>query len=58
MWDVIGHEAIVAALQRAVASGHPAHAWLFAGQEGVGKHTLALQSERSGGVALGQRLAV
>jgi DNA polymerase-3 subunit delta' len=43
MWDVIGHEAIVAALQRAVASGHPAHAWLFAGQEGLGKRTTALQ---------------
>src|SRR5512146_1967734 len=43
MWELIGHEAVIASLQRAVASGHPAHAWLFAGPEGLGKHAMALQ---------------
>lgn len=31
----------MAAVQRALASGAPPHAWLFAGPEGVGKATLA-----------------
>jgi DNA polymerase-3 subunit delta' len=43
MWDLIGHEAVTSALERAVASGHPAHAWLFAGVAGLGKRTAALQ---------------
>ncbi len=40
-WPVIGHEWAVRLLARAVASGAPAHAYLFTGPEGVGKTTLA-----------------
>ncbi len=43
MWELIGHTSVLAALDRAIASGHPAHAWLFAGPEGIGKRTTALQ---------------
>ncbi len=42
MWQTLGHAAAVEALQRALASGKPAHAYLFAGPEGVGKATAAL----------------
>jgi DNA polymerase-3 subunit delta' len=38
---LIGNARTVAAVQRALASGSPPHAWLFAGPEAVGKATLA-----------------
>src|SRR6478672_1010382 len=43
MWSIIGHAAPLAALDRAIESGSPAHAWLFAGPEGLGKHATALE---------------
>src|SRR3972149_5374500 len=43
MWSVIGHAPALAALERAVEGGRPAHAWLFSGPEGVGKRTAALE---------------
>ena len=43
MWSVVGHPAVLTALDRALASGRPAHAYLFAGPEGVGKTTTALE---------------
>jgi DNA polymerase-3 subunit delta' len=41
MGNFIGNERAVAAVQRALASGSPPHAWLFAGPERLGKATLA-----------------
>ena len=43
MWSIIGHAAPLAALERAIESGAPAHAWLFAGPEGLGKRTAAIE---------------
>lgn len=43
MWSIIGHSVALAALDRALESGAPAHAWLFSGPEGVGKRTVALE---------------
>ncbi|HUZ03653.1 MAG TPA: DNA polymerase III subunit delta' [Thermomicrobiaceae bacterium] len=40
-WPVVGHEMAVELLARAVRSGQIAHAYLFAGPEGVGRRTLA-----------------
>jgi len=42
-WDFIGNERAVAALDRALREGRPAHAYLFAGPERVGKGALALK---------------
>ena len=42
MWSVVGHNRVVAALARSLESGRISHAYLFAGPEGVGKGTLAL----------------
>ncbi len=42
MWQTIGQEAALTSLERALASGRPAHAYLFSGPEGVGKTTAAL----------------
>ncbi len=42
-WDLIGQERAVAALQRDLAAGRTAHAYLLVGPERVGKHTLALE---------------
>ena len=39
--EVIGQEAIVKALQQAVASGKLGHAYLFTGSRGIGKTTIA-----------------
>ena len=39
--DVQGHERVVAALRRAVASGRPHHAYLLLGPRGLGKRTIA-----------------
>jgi DNA polymerase III subunit delta' len=41
MLALIGNARALAAIQRALASGSPPHAWLFAGPGGVGKATLA-----------------
>jgi DNA polymerase-3 subunit delta' len=41
--QVRGHEAIVAAYGRAVRRGRLAHAYLFTGPKGVGKHRFALE---------------
>jgi DNA polymerase-3 subunit delta' len=43
MWGLAGQERAVAALQRALAAGRAAHAYLLVGPEHVGKHTLALK---------------
>lgn len=43
MWSIIGHANALAALQRALESERPPHAWLFCGPEGVGKQTVALE---------------
>jgi DNA polymerase-3 subunit delta' len=43
VWSIIGHAAPLEVLQRAIDSGHPAHAWLFAGPEGIGKRSVALE---------------
>ena len=40
-FSLIGNARALAAVQRALASGSPPHAWLFAGPEGVGKAPLA-----------------
>ncbi len=40
--QVVGHDASIASLQRAVAAGRLHHALLFHGPEGVGKRTTAL----------------
>ena len=42
MWTLIGHEAPLEALQRALGSERMSHAWLFTGPESVGKLTAAL----------------
>lgn len=42
-WDFIGNEGAVAALARDLASGRPAHAYLFLGPPRVGRRTLALR---------------
>jgi DNA polymerase-3 subunit delta' len=43
MWSIIGNAPALAALDRAVDSASPAHAWLFAGPEGTGKLRVALE---------------
>jgi DNA polymerase-3 subunit delta' len=42
MWQVIGQERAVSLLERSLAAGSLAHAYLFAGPEHAGKMTLAL----------------
>ncbi len=42
MWNVIGHDKALEALDRALRSDRTPHAWLFTGPEGVGKLTAAL----------------
>lgn len=42
MWQIEGHERVVRSLQRAVATGRIAHAYLFAGPPHIGKTTLAI----------------
>ena len=43
MFTTIAHAPALTALQRAIESGRPAHAYLFTGPEGVGKATAALE---------------
>lgn len=51
---IIGHESIIQHLQNAIASGKVSHAYIFHGEEGMGKRTLAkafaktLQCEEGG----------
>ncbi len=40
--DIIGHERQLAILRRAVAGGSIAHAYLFSGESGIGKKTVAV----------------
>ncbi len=42
MWNVIGHERALEAMDRALQSDRLPHAWLFTGPESVGKLTAAL----------------
>jgi DNA polymerase-3 subunit delta' len=42
-WDIIGHEWMLASLERSIASGHDSHAYLISGPPGVGKARLALR---------------
>jgi DNA polymerase-3 subunit delta' len=43
VWQTVGQDKAVAALQRALAQGRRAHAYLFVGPPQVGKRTLALE---------------
>jgi DNA polymerase-3 subunit delta' len=43
VFSIIAHSAALTALQRAIESGTPAHAYVFTGPEGVGKATAALE---------------
>ncbi|MGE0056489.1 MAG: ATP-binding protein [Dehalococcoidia bacterium] len=43
MWNIIGHAAPLAALNRALSSGSTSHAYVFCGPEGIGKRTVALE---------------
>ena len=43
VWGLIGQERAVTALERALADGRVAHAYMFVGPGRVGKHTLALK---------------
>ncbi len=45
--DVVGQEEIVRTLRNAVSAGTPAHAYLFAGERGIGKTTIARILSRS-----------
>ncbi len=45
--EIVGHKQIVKTLLNAVASGRVAHAYLFAGLEGVGKETAATAFARA-----------
>ena len=40
-WGIVGHDWAVGLLARGLATGTTAHAYLFSGPPGVGKHTLA-----------------
>jgi DNA polymerase III subunit delta' len=42
-WGIEGHEWAVEYLQRSIAAGTLAHAWLFSGPPGLGKRLLALR---------------
>ena len=42
-WGLVGQERAVTALERALADGRVAHAYMFVGPGRVGKHTLALK---------------
>jgi DNA polymerase-3 subunit delta' len=43
MWSLIAHESVLSALQRALESERPAHAYVFTGAAGLGKLTAALE---------------
>lgn len=46
-WDIIGHDAIVAMLQRDLTQSHLRHAYLFTGPDGIGKGTLVAEFARA-----------
>lgn len=41
LWDICGHEPIVDFLKSAIAKSNPSHAYIFAGQDGLGKYAVA-----------------
>lgn len=43
VYTVLGQEKAIATIQRALGVGRSHHAWIFAGQRGVGKYTTALE---------------
>jgi len=43
VYTVLGQEKAIATIQRALEVGRSHHAWIFAGQRGVGKYTTALE---------------
>ena len=45
--DLYGHDAAIATLERALASGRLAHGWLLSGPPGIGKATLAFRFARA-----------
>ena len=63
-WPIVGHDAAVRLLQRSLADGHLAHAYLLVGPPNVGKTTLGLafaqallcedEAARAQGVACGR----
>ena len=63
-WPIVGHSAAVRLLQRSLADGHLAHAYLLVGPPNVGKTTLGLyfaqalmcedEAARAQGVACGR----
>ena len=44
---IIGHEQIAGHLRTAAGTGTVSHAYIFAGEEGMGKHTLAAAFAKS-----------
>ncbi len=42
-WNIIGHEWAITYLQRSIASGREAHAYLISGPNGIGKALIALR---------------
>lgn len=42
-WTILGHTPALAALDRAIASDRPSHAWVFSGPEGAGKRATAVE---------------
>ena len=46
-WNLVGHDDAVGLLRRDIAAGRIAHAYLFAGADGIGKRTLALEFARA-----------
>src|SRR5438067_1392683 len=48
MLNVLGQTRAIAQLQRSLAAGRLASTWIFAGPQGVGKFTLAVQLAKTG----------
>ncbi len=46
MTTIVGHDATIAAFLSAMRGDRPHHGWLFAGDEGVGKASLAMSAAR------------
>jgi DNA polymerase III subunit delta' len=59
--ELYGHDAAIAALERALAAGRLAHGWLLTGPPGIGKATLAFRFARAllaGPDVIGVRMAM